>query len=169
LNSGVDSGDVLFQVEVAVAPKDGISEVLENLEKKVLDKFENYLPNILSGHTKLTPQNEVGSSYFPRRTSKDGEIDWRRDAVDVHNFVRAQSAPYPGAFSFVGEELIFFKHQLFGTIDSLLTPGTILSREKNELKVKTGNSSFVVVKIDLTKTNINIAQRLQEGLQFNGL
>jgi methionyl-tRNA formyltransferase len=169
LNSGMDSGDVLFQVELPIASADGVSVILTNLEKKVLDEFENYLPIILAGEAKLTSQNDLESSFFPKRTSKDGEINWSEDAVKVHNFIRAQSAPYPGAFSYLAKELIFFEHQLFGEINSFENPGTILSRDENYLKVKTGNQSFVLVKVDFEKTNINVIEILQVGVQFNGL
>jgi methionyl-tRNA formyltransferase len=168
LNAGVDSGDVLFQVEVDVGPEDGISDVLAKVEKKVLVQFEKYLPKILTGQTNLISQNELESSFFPRRSSKDGEIDWCRDAVAVHDFVRAQSAPYPGAFSFFGEELIYFEHQMHGRENSSHKPGTILSRHENYLKVQTGNDSFVLIKINLNKTNVKVSERLVEGLKFNG-
>ena len=35
---------------------------------------------------------------YPRRVPKDGEIDFNRSAIDVYNYVRALTKPYPGAY-----------------------------------------------------------------------
>jgi methionyl-tRNA formyltransferase len=38
-------------------------------------------------------------SYFGRRRSEDGRIDWRQGARAVHDLVRAVAPPFPGAFT----------------------------------------------------------------------
>ncbi len=40
---------------------------------------------------------------FPPRTEEDGLIDWRKSSKDIMNFVRAQTRPYPGAYTIVRE------------------------------------------------------------------
>jgi methionyl-tRNA formyltransferase len=36
------------------------------------------------------------------RRPEDGRIDWTSPAAEIFNFVRAQSKPYPGAFTTIG-------------------------------------------------------------------
>jgi methionyl-tRNA formyltransferase len=38
--------------------------------------------------------------YFPTRKPEDGGIDWNLKKIDIYNFVRALTHPYPGAFTY---------------------------------------------------------------------
>jgi methionyl-tRNA formyltransferase len=37
-------------------------------------------------------------------------VDWTRSSADVYNFVRALTRPYPGAFSYLGDDRIAIWH-----------------------------------------------------------
>ena len=39
---------------------------------------------------------------MPQRGPDDGFIDWSQDAATLDRFIRAQTRPYPGAFSTLG-------------------------------------------------------------------
>jgi methionyl-tRNA formyltransferase len=54
---------------------------------------------MLSGERVPRPQTSHGASWCAARTPDDGRIDWQQPAVRIHNFIRAQSRPYPGAFT----------------------------------------------------------------------
>lgn len=45
--------------------------------------------------------------YLPKRTPGDGQIDWNRTNVEIYNFVRALTRPYPGAFSYLDNKKVF--------------------------------------------------------------
>ena len=47
-------------------------------------------------------------SYYPKRSPEDGRIDWSKSVFAIHDLVRGVTRPYPGAFSFLGEEKVFF-------------------------------------------------------------
>ena len=66
---------------------------------------ENY-HKILDGSILAIPQNTIGlkPTYCTRRYPFDGEIDWKKPAAEIYNFIRAQSTPYPGAFTYYGGE-----------------------------------------------------------------
>lgn len=38
--------------------------------------------------------------------SRDGEINWNSSVIEVERFIRAQTRPYPGAFSVVGDSVL---------------------------------------------------------------
>ena len=46
------------------------------------------------------------TSTWPKRTPLDGIIDWETRAPYLYDWVRAQTRPYPGAFTFLGEEKV---------------------------------------------------------------
>ena len=51
---------------------------------------------------------------MPQRTPEDGKINWNWDPLRIYNFIRAQTNPYPGAFSFLrGEKVIVWEAKLF--------------------------------------------------------
>ena len=45
------------------------------------------------------PLDLGAGSYFGRRRTEDGRIDWRCAARTVHDLVRAVAPPFPGAFT----------------------------------------------------------------------
>ncbi len=57
------------------------------------------LPGLLAGTAVLRPQDLRQGSYFGRRTSADGAINWQLGVRAVHNLVRAVAPPYPGAYA----------------------------------------------------------------------
>ena len=52
----------------------------------------------------LIKQDEYSATYFGKRTPEDGRINWNWQKERIFNWVRALSNPYPGAFTFLGEE-----------------------------------------------------------------
>jgi methionyl-tRNA formyltransferase len=46
------------------------------------------------------PQSLSAATYRPRRQPQDGIIDWQREPDAQYNWIRAQTNPYPGAYSF---------------------------------------------------------------------
>ena len=43
---------------------------------------------------------------MPQRSPEDGLIDWSLPARHLYDFIRAQTRPYPGAFTRVGDSLL---------------------------------------------------------------
>lgn len=96
LGDGVDDGDIILQKEFIINYKDTIKEVYEKATIKskeiLLEVFRN-MNNIV-----YKPQDKKKIEVYPQRNRDDGEIDLSMNAMDLYNFIRAQSAPYPGAF-----------------------------------------------------------------------
>ena len=64
------------------------------------------LPRIRLGTAPRTPQTLRGSRVYPQRGPGDGRINWSWSAERIYNFVRAQTTPYPGAFSSLGDRKV---------------------------------------------------------------
>jgi methionyl-tRNA formyltransferase len=112
LVEGMDSGDIVAQRSIAIAPTDYVSDVLAKLDDVVLSIFRaKHLP-ILNGQAERIPQNHsfVEATYCAQRILSDGLIDWHKPAKRIYDFIRAQSDPYPGAFSFLnGQKLTIWR------------------------------------------------------------
>lgn len=94
LGDGVDDGPIVAQAETDILPDDTIATLYDRIEDLAVGLVGGdilSLPHI--------PQDFSKRRVFPQRGPEDGEIDWSWTAEQVHNFVRAQTKPYPGAFS----------------------------------------------------------------------
>ncbi|MBO56059.1 MAG: hypothetical protein CL886_10405 [Dehalococcoidia bacterium] len=106
LDDGVDSGPIAGQVEEPIYPHDTISSLYKRIEERGLELLSRHLPEMTTGSLELNPQDESNRRVFPQRVPDDGKIDWNLDAGFIERFIRAQTRPYPGAFTILdGERL----------------------------------------------------------------
>lgn len=134
--SGIDDGPIWAQGSVPVAEDDYIASVLNKLESKTVEVFRKTYPQLLNGSIKPVEQNQELATYCAQRFPSDGNINWHEPARVVYNFIRAQSDPYPGAFTyFEGEELRIWKARLFPNT-YFGTPGQV---------ARTGNDGVYVI------------------------
>jgi methionyl-tRNA formyltransferase len=103
---GTDDGPVLAQGAVPVGPDDYIGDVFIKLEKKIKEVLNKKYLSILNGSIKPKVQNSKLATYCAQRIPDDGSIDWKRSAQFNYNFIRAQSTPYPGAFTYIESKMV---------------------------------------------------------------
>lgn len=106
LDEGLDSGDLLQQMEFDVSADDDARSLYDKHVTNLCKMLEVVVPRLGRGVYDRTPQASEDASYCGRRTDRDGLIDWRRDASEVARLVRASSAPYPGAHTTAGREVL---------------------------------------------------------------
>jgi methionyl-tRNA formyltransferase len=97
-----DAGGIVDAQAVPILPDDTAVEVFRKVCVAAEITLHRALPGLVAGTAVLRAQNQADASYFGRRTSADGAIDWRLGALAVHNLVRAVAPPYPGAFATAG-------------------------------------------------------------------
>jgi methionyl-tRNA formyltransferase len=141
LRQGIDDGPVWLQATIPVGPEEYVGEVLQRLETETIRVFHDGFPRILSG--RLTPheQEHAKATYCAQRTPEDGEIDWSRRASSVFDFIRAQSRPYPGAFTFLEQQklMVFRASPVTHRYDG--TPGQVARRDGDGVVVVCGEGS----------------------------
>lgn len=93
-----DAGAIVDQEAVEVGPRATAAEAYARLAPCVRVLLARQLGALLAGTARETPQDESQATYFGRRTSEDGRIDWRRTSRRIFDLIRAVTAPYPGAF-----------------------------------------------------------------------
>ena len=114
MEDGVDNGDIIGQKIVPILFNDDIRTLYAKIEKAGQELLEENLPRIATGQCQLTPQDESKRRIMPQRGPEDGLIDWHWQALQIYNFIRAQTKPYPGAFSFLrGEKITIWEAKLF--------------------------------------------------------
>jgi methionyl-tRNA formyltransferase len=98
-----DSGPLVGQVEVTIAPDETATSLYRRVGGAHLDLLRRWLPELMAGTAPRIPQDARRASAWPRRTPADGIIDWETRAPHLYDWVRAQTRPYPGAFTFLGD------------------------------------------------------------------
>jgi methionyl-tRNA formyltransferase len=92
-----DDGDIVAQTRVPILPDDTAREVFDKVTVAAEITLDGVLPALIAGTAPRRPQDVASASYFGGRRPEDGIIDWKRDALSIHNLVRAVAPPYPGA------------------------------------------------------------------------
>jgi methionyl-tRNA formyltransferase len=131
LQNGVDNGLLLGQREVDIRYGDTIREVYSNIEIQGLNLLREKIPRYLRGDIIPYPQSMIdGYEYkpWPLRDQQDGIISWNQNPLQIYNFVRAQTKPYPGAFSFIeGMKVIIWKCSIYPFVHETSCPsGSII-------------------------------------------
>jgi len=98
-----DAGRIVDQQAVPILPDDTAREVFDKVTVAAEIALDAVLPALAAGTAPRRPQNLAEGSYFGGRSAKDGRIDWRRNARQIHDLVRAVAPPYPGALTYVAQ------------------------------------------------------------------
>lgn len=136
LDEGVDSGPILAQRRVLIAPQDTTDSLTDKLAQISAQLLEETLPRWLSRSLTPQPQPEEGAIYTRLISKGDGNIDWQIPAVHIERMVRAYY-PWPGCYTtWRGKMLkIVWAAPITGERGE---PGRILSLARGEVGVQCG-------------------------------
>jgi methionyl-tRNA formyltransferase len=98
MDEGWDTGPILAQERVVIAPEDTTGTLTAKLADVGARLLIQILPNWAEGKLTPQPQPEEGANYTPKITKKDGEIYWQLPAVDIWRRIRAFQ-PWPGCYT----------------------------------------------------------------------
>lgn len=98
VDQGIDTGPVIDEREVAIAPGDTALTVQRKLLDGARDLLDEWLPRLSAQPAEGVPQDEGRARTWPRRTPEDGKIDWAWPDETIRNLTRALVAPWPGAW-----------------------------------------------------------------------
>lgn len=96
LKHEIDTGDIIEQREVDILPEENVGNLYDKLMHLGAKMVVETVDKIFDGTVTTTPQPEGDFTPAPKIFAEDCQIDWSKDATDIHNQVRGLS-PYPGA------------------------------------------------------------------------
>ncbi|MEV7290482.1 methionyl-tRNA formyltransferase [Streptomyces microflavus] len=138
MDEELDAGDIVIQRSVAVGPTDTTTDLFHRTVDLIAPVTTEALGLIASGQTEFTRQDRSKASFFHKRAEEDIRIDWTWPAQDLERLIRAQSAPYPSAFT-------FHKGQRLEVVSAVVsegryggTPGRIFYREGDGVVIVAG-------------------------------
>lgn len=146
---GLDTGDMIAQVEIAIEEEDTSGTIFEKLSEVGATLLQQQLPNLLEGEVTRIPQNDDEASYSPNLKREDEQINWSRSARDIYNQVRGL-VPFSGAFTIWDAEVFKIweaRPSSESTSDDSIVPGTVLQLNERGIEVKTGDGSIWLTKV----------------------
>jgi len=152
-NDEPDAGDLLSIPQIPIEPHDDI----QTLQQKARVVFNREVircwDSLVSGTISLMPLNSSGEPerFYPKRSEDDGLIHWSWSAVQITNWVRAQTHPYPGAFTILHNQRYRIWRCGPAGFQHAETPGTVLDsfRDGNAIVACGENSSVHLLDHDL--------------------
>jgi len=140
----VDAGDVLARGSVPVAFRDDVATIFDALAVKACHLVSSVRSQLEHGNIKAESQSLAEATYRPRRQPQDGLIDWNRDPRAQYDWIRAQTDPYPGAYTFHdGTQLTVWRGEPVDTPADDARPGEILDIVDGEgVDVRSGDGTI---------------------------
>ena len=157
-DKGVDDGPIVDQAETEIDDNDDIASLYSRIEELGLNLIVKNIPLIAKGEANLKKQEESNRRIFPQRSPEDGLIDWEKSANDLYNFIRAQTFPYPGAFTyFNGKVLKIWRTSIASPtnicLESISTGQIIPNTDK--ILIKTGDGMLELLEVSYEDNNIH--------------
>lgn len=157
LKHEIDTGDILQQVAVDIAPEDNVGDVHDRLMEIGAGLTVDTVEHIIAGDLRPIPQDEllddIEPAPAPKIFAEDCVIDWTRPAVEIHNQVRGLS-PYPAARSGLvsggraPEMMKIFKTRIAGDGEvAVAAPGTVTVTADNRMYVAASDGSLEILNV----------------------
>ena len=114
-----------------------------------VELVRRFVPQLLDGTApRASPRTRRRASAWPKRTPADGIIDWETRAPYLHDWVRAQTRPYPGAFTFLGDERVVVWRARPVQLEEAAPAGTVVGRDGEDAIVACGEGGLVLEEVE---------------------
>ncbi|HNU70874.1 MAG TPA: methionyl-tRNA formyltransferase [Thermodesulfobacteriota bacterium] len=148
MNKDLDAGDILLQQEVAIDPDETAGALHDRLARVGAELLASTIRGWKRKAIIPRRQDESLVTYAPLLKKEDGLIDWTQPANVIHNLVRGMN-PWPGAYTFLQEELLkVFAVQPAPTFETEKA-GTIVSVNDHGIMVAAGKGAVIVTEVQL--------------------
>lgn len=157
LGYGVDDGQLICDGDkrcvTGAIPLDNekhLYELFTEYQDKHVILINRIVDLLVSGDICFTHQNESNATYACHRGPGDGEINWNESTIKIFNFIRGQSKPYSGAFTYYKGRKIHVwratKRPDFSNYEGRI-PGKVVdrSRDKGSVIILTSDSAIEVL------------------------
>jgi len=152
LDEGLDTGDILMQREMTIAPDQTAEDLFPLLAEMGADLMVETLDGLNSGSLNPQKQDDSQATHAPILTREDGRMDFSHPAMTIYNRWRGFQ-PWPGAWTLLAGKKLS-AHRLMPLEPSALSggpadPGAIRI-EESRLYVRCGENTWLeLVEIQL--------------------
>ncbi|WBB71716.1 methionyl-tRNA formyltransferase [Micromonospora sp. WMMD1128] len=165
-----DSGAVVGQAVVDVAADETATTLFDKCAAAHVDLVREFFPRIADGTAPRIPQDPTRASHWPRRAPADGIIDWDTRSAWLDVWVRAQTRPYPGAFTWLGDRRLTIWAARPEPAPAGAAAGTVLGHRPDGVLVATGDGGLLITEATLadgpTRRGADVRGLLPSGVRL---
>ncbi len=145
---GCDTGDIVLQRVIQIGLNHTGADILKEFKTIYPEMIFKLIMQIKTNQLKCIKQDHSKATYFGKRTSIDGQINWNWQRERIYNWVRAQAYPYPGAYTMLRDQKIIIDQIIFSELgyENDMPNGLILRTDPTIL-VKTPNGVIELIKV----------------------
>jgi methionyl-tRNA formyltransferase len=148
VDASADSGSIVGQTIVQIEPDDTATTPFDRVAAAHLELVREFVPQVVSRTAPRIPQDPTRASTWPRRRPGDGVIDWETRAPYLYDWVRAQTRPYPGAFTWLGDEKVIVWRARPVELETQVPAGTIVDEHPDGPVVACGEGALVLEEVE---------------------
>lgn len=149
LDAGTDTGGIVDQVLIPFSDDDTCATIYDRVADAGAEMLMRNLDALADGHARSVSQDPDGGTANGKRTPEMGVIDWRRSSAELHNWVRAQTRPYPGAFGTLAGQRVRLWSSTVAEKGRVGSPGRVLAADDNGLLIQCGIGALHVIDWDV--------------------
>jgi methionyl-tRNA formyltransferase len=144
MEAGLDTGPVLAQRELPIAPEDDARSLHDKLAALGARMIVEALADIAQGRSRATPQPQDGVTYAHKILKQETVIDWRASAAQIERAIRALR-PAPGAGTQLhGTTLKLWRASM---VEARGAPGQVLEASAAGILVACGEGALRVTEL----------------------
>ena len=149
VDQGLDTGDILLQLETNISPNDTGSTLHDRLAAMAPDLVLKSLHLIERGEAPRAPQDLAKATYAPKLIRDSGRIDWSQPAEIIERKIRAFN-PWPGGFTEIKTDAGPRKLKVFSAqvANEAGKPGDVLSSD-GRLVIAAGQNAVSLLEVQL--------------------
>ncbi len=160
VDATADSGGIVGQAVVEIAPDETATTLFDRLAAAHVELIREHVPQLVAGTAPRLRQDPKRASHWPRRAPVDGIIDWETRAPYLYDWVRAQTRPYPGAFTYLGDEKVIVWRARPVQLAAAEPAGTIVADGDEGPVVVCGEGALVLEEVETTAGGLVVGARL---------
>jgi methionyl-tRNA formyltransferase len=144
LDKGIDTGPILLQKEVPVAPEDTAGTLYFNkLFPMGVEAIGEAVNLIKAGHPPRIVQDESRATYDPPCGDEHAKIDWSKPAEQVYNLIRGCD-PQPGAHTTYHGKMVRIFDARLQPANRAGGPGEVINVGTEDISIALAGGTLIV-------------------------
>ncbi len=148
MNEGLDTGDMLLKIELPIESKETGGSLHDKLASAGATLCVETLKRLEEGSITPIPQGDSPTSYAKMLDKRLGNIDWKKDAVQIERLIRGLS-PWPSAYTNWNGKVMKIWDAKVLEENTSFAPGTIARVEKDAFYVQTGTGVLQICELQI--------------------
>lgn len=162
-----DAGDLVGQKPLPIGIDDDAGSMYQKVIKAARAMIQEYYPKFEQGVIPRTPQEDENATWWPRRKPRHGLVDWRRSPRDLYNWIRGQTRPYPGAFSYIdGQKVTIWTANPPNGDTAFVRPGEISYETGDAIGVGVWESTIEITELQVENDEPVTGEEFLEAYDF---